>query len=54
VGFEDFTAVTVKNGLWRRVGLVRTDVSDERVTSIFRVEEPASKENRRQLASKVL
>jgi hypothetical protein len=26
------------SGMWRRVGLVRTDVSEERVASIFRVE----------------
>jgi hypothetical protein len=25
-------------GMWRRVDLVRTDVSEERVASIFRVE----------------
>jgi hypothetical protein len=24
--------------MWRRVSLVRTDISDERVTSVFRVE----------------
>jgi hypothetical protein len=27
------------SGMWRRVGLVRTDVSEERVASIFRVED---------------
>jgi hypothetical protein len=26
------------SGLWRRVALVRTDVSEERVASIFRVD----------------
>jgi hypothetical protein len=26
------------SGMWRRVGLVRTDVSEERVASIFKVE----------------
>jgi hypothetical protein len=26
------------SGLWRRVGHVRTDVSEERIASIFRVE----------------
>jgi hypothetical protein len=31
-------------GMWRRVGLVKTDVSEERVVSIFRAEENASKE----------
>jgi hypothetical protein len=45
VGFEVFTAVTIKySGMWRRVGLVRTDVSEERFTSIFRVEKFASEE----------
>jgi hypothetical protein len=30
--------------MWRRVGLVWTDVSEERITSIFRVEKSASEE----------
>jgi hypothetical protein len=30
--------------MWRRVDLVLTDVSEERITSIFRVENPASEE----------
>jgi hypothetical protein len=28
--------------MWRRVDLVRTDVSEERIASIFRVEKSAS------------
>jgi hypothetical protein len=32
------------SGTWRRVGLVWTDVSEERIASIFRVEKSASKE----------
>jgi hypothetical protein len=27
------------SGMWRCVGLIKTDFSEERVTSIFRVEE---------------
>jgi hypothetical protein len=41
VEFEIFTVVTMKNapsGMWRCVGLVRTDFSEERVASIFRAE----------------
>jgi hypothetical protein len=34
----------LSSGTWRRVGLVKTDVSEERVASIFRAEENASKE----------
>jgi hypothetical protein len=34
--------------MWRRVGLVGTDVSEERVTSIFRVEK--TRERRKALA----
>jgi hypothetical protein len=32
------------SGMWRRVDLVLTDVSEERITSIFWVEKPASEE----------
>jgi hypothetical protein len=32
------------SGMWRRVGLVRTDVSEERVPSIFREEKSANEE----------
>jgi hypothetical protein len=39
--------------MWRCVCLVRIDVSDERVTSIFRVENPASEEIRQQLVSRL-
>jgi hypothetical protein len=42
-----FTAVTMKNassGMWHRVDLVRTDVSEERVASIVRVEKSAIEE----------
>jgi hypothetical protein len=38
------------SGMWRRVGLVRTDVSEERVASIFNVEKFASDEKRSWLA----
>jgi hypothetical protein len=31
--------------MWRRVGLVWTDVSEERIISIFRVEKSASEES---------
>jgi hypothetical protein len=31
-------------GKWRCVGLVRTNISEERVTSIFRVEKSTSEE----------
>jgi hypothetical protein len=34
------------SGIWRHVGLVRTDVSDEHVASIFRIEKSASEEKR--------
>jgi hypothetical protein len=47
VRFEFLTMVTMKNafsGLWRRVVLVWTDVSEERIASIFGVEKSASKE----------
>jgi hypothetical protein len=33
--------------MWRRVGLVGTDVSEERVASIFGVEKSASEEEKR-------
>jgi hypothetical protein len=42
VGFEVFTAVTVKNAVFWDVApceYITTDVSEERVASIFRVEE---------------
>jgi hypothetical protein len=29
----------MKNGMWRRVDIVLADVSEERIASIFRVEE---------------
>jgi hypothetical protein len=32
------------SGMWHRVGLVRIDVSEERVASIFRVENPKAKD----------
>jgi hypothetical protein len=31
--------------MWRRVGLVRTDVSEERVASVFRVEKIREQRN---------
>jgi hypothetical protein len=37
VTFEVFTAVTIKNGMLRRVALVRTDVSEELSSSFIRV-----------------
>jgi hypothetical protein len=37
IGFEIFKAVVMVNAVFRDVGLVKTDVSDERVASIFRV-----------------
>jgi hypothetical protein len=40
VGFEVLAAMTMKNassGIWRRVGFVRTGVSEERFNLIFRV-----------------
>jgi hypothetical protein len=43
--FKVFTAVTMKNNVFcdvASVGLVRTDVSEEYVASIFRVENPWS------------
>jgi hypothetical protein len=33
----------VSYGVWRRVTLVKTDVSEERIASIFRLEKSASK-----------
>jgi hypothetical protein len=47
IKFQVFTAVTMKNAvfwIWRRVGLVWTDVSEEGIASIFRVEKSASEE----------
>jgi hypothetical protein len=32
------------SGMWRRVDIVWTDVSDERIASIFRVEKSVSEE----------
>jgi hypothetical protein len=32
------------SGMWRRVDLVGTDVSEERIASIFKVEKSASEE----------
>jgi Mrp family chromosome partitioning ATPase len=45
--FEAVTEETMKNspsGMSRRVGLVNTDVSEERIPSMFRVEKSTSKE----------
>jgi hypothetical protein len=39
--------------MWGRVDLVRTDVSEERVDSIFKVEKTTSEEKLWQLASKL-
>jgi hypothetical protein len=42
--FEVFTAMIQKvpsSGMWNRVGLVKFDVSEKHVASIFRVEETA-------------
>jgi hypothetical protein len=39
------TVVNAVTGMWSRVGLVRTDVSEERVASIFWVEKN-SRENK--------
>jgi hypothetical protein len=47
VGFEVFTAVTMKNAVTRDVAqcdLVTTDVSEERVASVFRVEKILERE----------
>jgi hypothetical protein len=47
VGFEAFTAVTMENVIIWDVtpcGIVRTEVSEEHVLSIFRVEKSASEE----------
>jgi hypothetical protein len=41
------TPLTLKNsvfGIWRRVDLMWTDVPEERITSIYRVEKSASEE----------
>jgi hypothetical protein len=38
----------LSSGMWRHVGLVRTDISEERVASIFRVEKSASEEKQAQ------
>jgi hypothetical protein len=40
-------AVSMKNavsGIWYRVGIVCTDVSEERIASIFRVEKSTSED----------
>jgi hypothetical protein len=37
--------------MWRRVDLVRTDVSEERIASIFRVEKSVTEEQREQVAA---
>jgi hypothetical protein len=42
VRFEIFTAVTMKNAVFW--DMARTDVSEERIASIFRVEKTASEE----------
>jgi hypothetical protein len=47
VRFEVFTAVTIKNAVFWDVApidLVTTDVSEERIASIFRLEKSASEE----------
>jgi putative lipoic acid-binding regulatory protein len=47
IRFEVFTAVTMKmssSGMWRSVDLALTDVSEERIASIFREEKSASGE----------
>jgi hypothetical protein len=43
------------SGTWRRVDLVRADVSEERITSIFRVEKsgPVREANHLSLIAKV-
>jgi hypothetical protein len=40
VGFEVFMAVTMKlsSGIWHRAGLLRTNILEEHVTFIFKVE----------------
>jgi hypothetical protein len=46
--------VTMKNavsGMWRRVLLVWTDVSEERIASIFRVQNPQTRNQREQVAA---
>jgi hypothetical protein len=37
--------------MWRRVVLVWTDVSEERITSIFKVENPKARNQREQVAA---
>jgi hypothetical protein len=37
-----YTGRKQSSGMWRRVDIVLTDVSDERIASIFRVEEKKS------------
>jgi hypothetical protein len=47
VRFEVFTAVTIQNvvsGMWGCIDRASTDVSEERISSIFRVEKSASGE----------
>jgi hypothetical protein len=39
------------SGMWRRVYLVWTDVSEERITSIFRVVNPRARNQREQVAA---
>jgi hypothetical protein len=39
--------------MWRLVGLLRSDVSEKHVASIFRVEKSASEEKRQQLAKRL-
>jgi hypothetical protein len=47
VEFQDFTVVTMNNAsswMWLRLGLVRTDVLEKRLASVFKVEKSASEE----------
>jgi hypothetical protein len=39
------------SGMWRHVDLVCTDVSEERITSIFRVENPRARNQLEQVAA---
>jgi hypothetical protein len=40
--------------MWRRVDLVWTDVSEERIASIFRVENPRGRNHLKQVAADLL
>jgi ABC-type nitrate/sulfonate/bicarbonate transport system ATPase subunit len=41
---QDVSRRMLSSGMWRRVNLVRTDISEERIASIFRVEKFAREE----------